>query len=258
MGPKTKKNKPDHRKSQQRAGQHSNRDADDSAKPANQSSNAEAFLPATSTDKLKDQPDDQKKLLDVVPEADPTVSRLQPDLSLRGSASKINTDEPGATGFQSLELDGKVSRTKEDEFCSDASIEDAAVVSGGYSASDRLMQQIDSLLRDSEFTAPYKPKLAFEEFELKHTDDNVPEPYFKLEMGSNTPEMSVTDAGNVTQSDTVAEPYNGASHKVCQSQDAEKLSEIEPLSNLAKADLFLAGNENLGDFLNLLHHLKGR
>lgn len=257
MGPKTRKHKSDHRKSLQKAGQHSNSDADDSVKPANQSSNAEAFLPANSTDKLKDQPDDQKKLLDVVhslPEAGRTISHLQPDLSLSGSASKTDTDEPGATGCQSQELNGK-----EDEFCSDASFEAAAaVVRGGYSASDRLMQQIDSLLRDSEFTAPYKPKLAFEEFAVKHTDDSVPAPNFKLETGSDTPEMSVTDAGNVTQSNTVAEPYNGASHKVCQSQDAEKLSEIEPLSNLVKADLFLADNENLGDFLNLLHHLKGK
>lgn len=238
MGPKARKkhNKPDHRRNQQKAGQQFNSDFDDDTLPTYQSANAETFLPAKSAGKLKDQPDDQKQLL---------------DMTLRGLASKTTTDEPGATSCQSQELGGKVIRAEEEELRSDAA------VSGGYSASDRLMLQIDSLLRDSEFIAPYQSKLDIVEFELKHTDDNVPEPNLTLETEPYAPEMSTTDAGNVAKSDNVTEPYSGASHKVCQSQDAEKLCEVKPLSNLAKADFFLADKENHGDFLKLLRLLNG-
>lgn len=249
MGPKARKhNKPDHRKGLQKTWQPSDSDFDDWTNPPNRSSNAAA----KSTDQLKDQSDGAHAL----PVADSTLSCLESDLSLSGSASKTNTDGAGATSCQSLELGVKVRRTKEDEQCSDAPVE-AAALSGGHSASERLMQQIDSLLRDSEFIAPHKPKLAFEEFELKHTDDYVPEPNFMLETGPDSPEMSTADAGNVTRSNNLTEPYSGASHKVWQSQDAEKLYEVESLSNLARADFFLADDENLGDFLNLLQHLNG-
>lgn len=224
----------------QKAGQRSNSDVDDTKKPTNQSLNEETLLLADSTGELKDQRDEQGRLLAMthdLPVPDPTTSCLQYDLSLSGSASKTCTD---ATSYQNRELDGKVCRTKEDELRSDASVE-------AVGASEKLKHQIESLLRDSEFIDPYKPKLDFDEFELKYTSENVAEP---------TPDMSATDPDNVTKSNNVIEPCNGVSHRVCQSQDSEKLSDVKRLSHLAKAEFYLA-DENLGEFLNLLQHLNG-